>query len=342
MKLKWTSFSSLFITCLLSSLAFAAEQKPAQEIIIKTDKIYDPDQISVDSLNDYEQKFNFDWRDYSTLSLSQKKLNDIESFLKHPLNLGALSEANKQALGKILYKLGTYYTNIALQLDHAIDRLKQADALLQNQAEKTRIRHQLAYAFALKFSLTHDKKQRQRAINYINQAKRNTLLDKHEDAFGYFVQGKIEYEANNFGYAEDYLRKALATYEKLAEVNNDAYARTQTLLAKVLLRINGREQEALELSENAHQYWLAKSGDTHNVYAARNLMALGEANFKTGNINLAYDDFKQAIPILQQAYGDNSPWLAKPYQLLADTYEKAGNTKLSAEYHAKAIKALKG
>ena len=334
MKASWTFSLIYFIALLVSPNTFALDQKQSQELIIQSNKVYDPDKISIDSLQEYEKKFDFDWNDYSTVSANQTKINAIENFLKTNPDLSKLNIADKKSLGRILFKLSTYYIHITREIDLAIDHLNNASKYLKDHEDVNRINNQLAYAHAIKFSLSRKNDDKQKALILSNKVL-NQSNNSFEKAFGYFVRGKIEGDANNFGHAEDNLKKSLQIYAKTSSNKKDQYARAKNLLASTILNINGREREAVKMLEETHQYWVKKGNIEKNIYAARNLVTLGEAYYKIGYIDAAQKEVNAAIPTLEQLYGEKSQWLIGPYQLMSEAYRQSGDTKHSEEFQSK-------
>src|SRR5438874_8024829 len=96
------------LTILFGSTAFATTniqptQAPAKELIVETDKVFDPNVLTIDSIQAYEPKFDFDWNNYTTIQSNKKKIAEVETFLKTNHDFSKLSSAEQLSLGRILY-----------------------------------------------------------------------------------------------------------------------------------------------------------------------------------------------------------------------------------------------
>jgi tetratricopeptide (TPR) repeat protein len=330
---------------LLSSamLAFAADQQEppvAKNLEIQSDKIYDPDHLSLDSIQSYSKKFTFDWNDYSTIEPNKKQIEEIAAFLKatKPEAYAKLNAADKQTLGKLFYKLGTYYTHVARQPDEAIASMERADTLLTSMEDKAWNDNHLAYAYEQKYAVSDEDADQDKALTYTDKVitKLYHGAKNKEVAFAFCVEGLVQNDAADYAQAETSFKTALAIYEHIPYGLDDQYARAKNRLANIILEVDGRDKEAIAILEELKKYWQTKDNDSHNPYAARNLISLGQAYFKVGNVNDARDQFTKAISIYQTVYGNNNKLLVEPYQLLADTYKKLGNQNLADAYEKKA------
>ena len=349
------TISSAFIIIVLGSatIAYANNenapanpQKAATDLIIQQDKIYDPDTLSYDSLVLYEKKFDFDWNNYTSITPNKKKMDEVDAFIKktHSDDYSKLSNADQQALGKIVYKLGTYYIHVLREPNAGIEKINLAVMLLKDKKDKAWAYNQLAYAYEQKYSADDEDTDKNKALDYskkvISEFYPNTK--NKEVAFAYYVKGLVENDAAAYADAEESLQNAIKMHETIPGGKDDQYAIAKNTLANIMLGKDGNEQEALAMLKQLQRYWEAKGNVDHNPYAAINYLSLGEADMKLGNTKIARDELKKAVNILQNIYGDNSQLLAEPYQLLSDAYLKLGNQKLSAAYEHKADELNRG
>jgi tetratricopeptide (TPR) repeat protein len=281
----------------------------------------------------YEKDFSFNWNDYTTIKPNKTKIKKIEAFVKTiPENPDFLSPDNRLALGKLLYKLGTFYTHINREPDLAIDQLNAANTLFTSQDDINWTYNQLAYAYELKFAAAHADADKEKALSYVNKVISNKKTP--DVAFAECVKGLVLNDAKEYPQAEANFKKALKIYAVLPD-GKDQEARSKNRLANIILD-EGRDQEALAMLQELKEYWAAKSNNSQNPYAARNLISLAQAYLKTNNAEDARDELNNAIQIYKDMYGNKSSMLAKPYQLLADVYNKLGNKELAKSYKAKA------
>lgn len=327
------------------SLIASADLQPlppeATNLIIKTDNIFDPDHISLASLQTYEKKFDFDWNNYVTIERNRKRITEIEMFLKttKPKAFEKLNDQDKQALGRILYRLGTFYTHIMHAPDIAIERLDLADKFLQNKSDRAWNYNHLGYAYEQKFATSGQDNDRSKALYYTNKVIFGLYPNgkNKEVAFAYCIEGLVDNDMTTLHLeeAENSFQNALKIYEKLPNGQDDQYARAKNRLAMIILDRN-RDNEAITMFEELKKYWLAKKDVTQNPYAARNFVSLGQAYLKVGKAKDARDEIQKAVSIYQNVYGNKSQWLIKPYQLLAEAYKLLGDQKLSETYQQKA------
>lgn len=300
--------------------------------------------VGTNTIRASEKDFNFNWNNYATIASNQEKLKKTEAFLKTITDYSHLSAAERQALGKLLYKLGTFYTHISREPDLAIQKMHLAESLLTTKQDKAWNDNHLAYAYEQKYAasgLIEDKKM---GLDYtktvISELYRNK--SNKEVAFAYCVKGLIFNDAKDYVQAETNFRTALHIYEKIPYGKDDQYARAKNRLANIILDQNGRDNEALTMLKQLNEYWTSKGNIDHAPYAARNYISLGQAYFKVGNFQAARDELNNAINIYTQVYGNNSKLLVKPYELLSDAYKKLGQIKQASICKEKAITLKQG
>lgn len=314
------------------------EDPPVSELLIEADnKVTVPDT----PIQKSEKSFNFDWNQYASLAGNQKRASEVETQLKKISNYSKLSKADQEALGKLLYKMGTYYTHIAREPNLAIPKMNAAEPLLLNPEDKAWNYDHLAYAYEQQYTHTRQAADRERALYYSSKVITDMYpkTKNKEVAFAYCVKGLVLNDAQDYAQAEVNLNNALKIYESLPDGKDDQYTRAKNKLADVILEQHGRDKEAIAMLEQIKKYWAMKSKPHTNPYAARNLISLGQAYLKIGAAIEAQNEFKNAIFIYLNVYGEQSKLLVTPYQLLSIAYKKAGNKQLAAAYQAKA-KAL--
>jgi hypothetical protein len=284
-----------------------------------------------------EQNFNFDWNKVSTIAPNQTRVAKTEAFLNTINDYSNLSATDRVALGKLLYKLGSYYTHVTCQPDLAIEKMNLAAILLTDKQDKAWNDNQLAYAYEQKYSATGDTADKEKSLTYSNKIISDIYPDTKnvEVAFAYCVKGLVFNDAKDFTQAETNFKTALNIFEHLPNGKNDQYARAKNRLAMIILDQNGRDKEAFVMLTQLKNYWLAKGNVQRNPYAARNLIALSKAYLKIGELEKAHDELNSAITIYKKVYGDNSNLLAEPYRLLSETFIRTGNNEQASIYKEK-------
>ncbi len=322
----------------ISLIANATQSSSPNELIIQKDKIYDPNTLSMDSVKEYEQKFDFNWHDHASIESNKKKIEEIELFLKSNPNYSEMSGDDQEALGIMAYKLGTYYTHIARQPNMAIDKLNLADNLLPGKEDKAWINDQLAFAYEMKYSVSNEDVDKKQAEAYTEKVFSFYPKTKNKEiAFAYCVRGFLADDSDDHEEAEENFKQALAIYEKIPHGKDEQYHRLQSRLAmSILAQDDNRDEEAFKMLTDVRKYWKAQGNENQNPYAARNLFALAQAQLKMDKPNDARDTVNKVIALYQSMYGRDSEQLVQPYQLLADTYKKMGNRELADSYQVKA------
>jgi tetratricopeptide (TPR) repeat protein len=317
MKLRIVILCSLLLTCLMA----VAANKP------------------VSPVQEHENAFNFDWNKYSTATDNRAMLAQAETFLKeHPDLFAGLPAADQAAMGKLLYKLGTYYTHISRQSDLAIADLERASPLLKDTKAQAWNYNHLAYAYEQKFADGGKIADKTAALGYTHKviAELYPHTVNSEVAFAFCVEGLVYNDAKDFPQAERRYKQALAFYEKIPGGKDDQYARAKNRLANIILDENNHDQLALAMLLQVKHYWMLQGDLAKHPYAARNFITLGQAYLKTGATQSAQAEFNDAIAIMETVYGKDNKQLIKPYLLMAEAYKRIGNETGAALYKKKA------
>lgn len=310
----------------------------ATELIIQKDKVFDPEKLSLDSIVLYEKKFAFDWTKPETQTPHKAKLPEIATFIKMTKleDLQKLTAAEREALGRILYRAGTYYTDISHEPDLAITHLTLAEKMLAKKEDKLWAYNHLSYAYEIKFANTHQEAFRDKSNYFSDQVITQVKNDSKTLAFAYNIKGLLESDQKNYGNAEKNFLVAISIYEKIPNGKDDQYARVRNRLASTILAMNDRDNEAITVFQELKLYWQKKGNADKSPYAARNMLSLGQAYLKMGNIKEAMTELNNAIEIYKKVYGNLSELLIKPYQALSAAYEQLGDEKLVNAYEEKA------
>jgi tetratricopeptide (TPR) repeat protein len=292
-----------------------------------------------DTIKSIEKNFNYTWSDVVAVPPDKLQVKKIEAFLKTLPASSTLPTADRYALGKLYYKLGTYYAYTAHKPESAITKLNLVDALLTSKENKAWTYNQLAYAYELKYAATGHAADKKKSLAYTNKVINEMYAAKktREVAFAYSVKGLVLNDAKDYSSAEASYKKSLKIYASLPTGKNDQYQRRTTVLAGIILNQHGREKEALALLEQVKHYWIAKGHLSENPNAATNFISLGQAYLKVGDIEAAHVELCSAMNIYKNVYGDKTTLLAKPYKLLAVAYKKQGDKKQALVYQNKAV-----
>lgn len=285
-----------------------------------------------------EVNFHYNWNDEAAIKPTRTAIKNLEAFLKTIPDFSKLNKSDRQAMGKLLYKLGTYYSHTAHKPDLAIVKLNQVDALLTSKENKAWTYNQLAYAYELKYAASKHPADKQKGLAYTNKVITDLYPNKKnkEVAFAYSIKALIENDAKQYTRAEKSYRTSLKISAALPSGKDDQYERGTTVLAGIILNQHGREKEALALLEQVKHYWIARGKLSENPQAAINFISLGQAYLKVGNTQAAHVELSSAMNIYKNVYGNNSALLVKPYTLLAVAYKKQGDKKLATFYINKA------
>lgn len=290
------------------------------------------------TIQSYNRSFNFDWNSYATIAPNQARIASTEEFISTIHDYKELSIADRQALGSLLYKLGTYYTHIAREPDKAINKLTLANSLLTDkQAEAWDYNH-LAYAYELKFATTGNVADKNKALNCTDLVINKLYQNKNnkEVAFAHCVAGLIYNDSHNYKVAEQNFQDALHIYEQIPGGTDNQYYRAKNRLADIILDQGGRDKEALAMLIAIKKYWFTQTNTNQDPYVARNLISLGQAYLKLQHAQAARGEFVHALNIYKNVYGANSRMLAKPYRLIAQAYKSIGNIQQASLYSERA------
>lgn len=343
MKIKYLIQNSITIAALtMTTLALATSHATAHATkhanTASAGSVTKQTHTPLDAIQKHEKSFNFDWNNDATIAANQERLEDTEAYLKTVKMDASLSTADRQALGMLYYKLGTFYTHVAREPDTAIIKLNLADSLLTDPQDKAWNYNHLAYAYELKFATRGQPADKSKALEYVNKVITGIFpgIKNNQVAFADCVKGLVLNDAKDFAGAEANFKEALAIYEATPGAKDDQYARAKNRLANIILEQNGRDKEAIAMLEQLKKYWQAKGNISHDPYAARNLLSLSQAYIKVGNAKAALIELNTALTIYKNVYGDYSGMLARPNQLMADAYKKLGNDDQASIYQEQA------
>ena len=238
-------------------------------------------------------------------------------------------------LGLLLYRLGTYYSHILQEPDPAIAHLLTALPLANAPEEKAWINDQLAYAYELKYRSTRLASDREKALYYSAKVITNSPKKNQALAFAYCVKGLVQHDAQEDAASLTSFKKAINIYKSVHAEKSDQYARAKNMLADLLLEQNPQNKTALAMLIEVKRFWTTHDHGEPNPYAARNLLSLGQAYLRLGNIKAAQTAVQKALAINQHVYGPLSEQLLTSYQLLSEVYTKVGNSKLAEAYEEK-------
>ena len=141
-------------------------------------------------IKQYEKNLNLD---EASSSLARYKAAKTEAFLKSITDYSHLNRKESQALGKLFYKLGTFYTHVAHEPDLAINKMILADAFLTDKKDKAWNYNHLAYAYEQKFAAYKQDSDKEHATAYLNKVIANLYANAKtkEVAFAYCVKGLL-------------------------------------------------------------------------------------------------------------------------------------------------------
>lgn len=335
-----SAISMIVLASCLSGSILAKENEKEKELVIGPEAQVSVQSIYSKQVEQYAKDFTFDWTDYNSIAANQAHLNNIETLLQNMKTYSYLTPPQQEMLGKMLYRLGTYYTHVSRQPDSAITRLASAEALLKDKIDKAWNNNHLAYAYEQKYALTHQAEDKKQALDYSNKVLAAFPKTQNKAVvFAYFVQGLLDYDSKDYGLAETSFKTALTMSDHLKMNKDDQYARAKNRLATVILEQNNRDQEALTLLTEVNKYWHGQKNYLESPYAARNFISLGQAYLKLNKPFDARNQFDEAIKIYEHVYGKNSTLLSQPYQLLSEAYVRIGDRK-QASFNAQKAKQL--
>lgn len=197
---------------------------------------HSPTNTRPDLLRQYDKTFTFDWNKHTTIAANKRQIDKIESLLKNTHDTGQLNDADRKALGSLLYKLGTFYTHVTPKPDLAIARMNQANTILANKQDKAWNYNHLAYAYELKYAISSQADDKEKALYYTNKviSQLYPQMQNKEVAFAYCVKGLIYSDTKDYAMAETNFKTALQIYESIPGGKDEQYAKAKTHLATVL------------------------------------------------------------------------------------------------------------
>lgn len=318
------------------------QQKIAKYLVIEKDKLFDPDVLTLDSLPMYSDAFTLNWDNLASIIANKDKIDEIKNFLKNTseAELNQLTPEYKNALGTMLQKLGGYYVNYTHQPDLAIQYLQIAQSLFHGKHKMNDLAWNdgyFAFAYEQKFEATGDEKDKDKANDYADKVI--ALYHNHPQhkalAFAYCIKGLIANEERNYSTAELAFTNAINIYEKISNPFDPQVIRAKNKLASIKIDGQGPNDDTLNTLLDIKQFWFSQKNVMQNPYAARNLLSLGHAYLKTGQITQAREQFEKVIAIYTRIYGTDTELLVKPYQLLSDTYTILGLGNLAETFQIK-------
>lgn len=321
---------------------FADDLKtPATNLVIEKNDIYIPEVREREErhivLQSLDKKFNYDWNKFNTIANSHQYAKDVDRYIQKLDPQKDLNTEDYPTFANLLHKLGTYQAHVSHTADPAIDKLSSAEPLLSAKEMKAWNYNHLAYAFEKRYVETRLTADKEKSLYYTSKVI--DLYPKEENrqvAYAYFIKGLVKHDAQEDDEAEKYFNLSLATYEKIPQGKDDQYTRVKTRLAETKLEQGDQDSEAIALLEQVNQYWQAKGHTEENPFAAKALLLLGQAHLNTGNTKLAQEEINKAINTYQHIYGKDNERLAKAYELLSESYIKAGDQNLAETYQQKA------
>lgn len=332
----------------LCTFAYAAAQEaPAKDLIIQRDKIYNPDELTLDSVVTYEKNFSLDWNNYASINKNKQKMIDIETFLRTTSSSDIekkLKPDEQNSLGVMVSKLGAYYAHINHQPDSAIEKLDSAEQWLNNRNDKAWNYGHLAYAYEQKYNLSGKKLDQEKAQNYIKKVLVLQNRQKNEIvAYAYCIRALLANDDNDYKQAIADFQTALGIYTRIGQASTMQAALAKNKLASIVAEENSKNEEAIGKLLDIKRFWGRQNDGALNPYATRNALSLGRTYLKIGKVKdrkvkdieevkSARNEFRYVVNVYQNIFGSESILLSKPYQFLADVYKILGNQKLADDY----------
>ncbi len=289
------------------------------------------------SLQLLNEAFTFDWNDYRTIESNKNKIAEIESAIEKAMpSIGTLEERERQALGLLCYKLGTFYNHIKRTPAPALEKLLIAEKILANK-ELAWTKNHIAFSYQQMLASAKREKNvekteenKTQAIEYCSQViKRHESLEEKESdvesikvtAFAYCVKALAEYEVNELEMAVKSYRFALDLYEKHGLLD-DQYARAKNRYAQFLVDQKNYAEANKAFSE-LEKYWLEKQDDL-NPYPARFYVSYADylAKVQPENLTIILEKYKKAYEILRVTDGEQSPFTKDIFKKVSEIQEK--------------------
>lgn len=300
-------------------------------------------QVSSSSLQTLNEEFTFDWNDYRTIESNKKKIDELESTIEKVMpSVDTLEEKERQALGLLCYKLGTFYNHIKRTPAPAFEKLLIAKKILADKKLAWAKNH---IAFSYQQTLAAAKREKNvekieknatQTMEYCNQVIRQyEILEKSDvesikiAAFAYCVRALAEYEVNQLDIAVKSYRFALDLYEKYGLLD-DQYARAKNRYAQFLVE-QKNHVEANKTFEELEKYWLEKK-DSLNPYPARFYVSYADylVKIQQENLAIALEKYTKAYEILCMTDGEQSPFTKDIYNKVFEIQEKLSRDAFDA------------
>lgn len=331
------SWIVIFFVTLLSSTVLANQDLPTTELIIEADKIYNPNELTTDSLVIYEKNFKADWRNAATVKANKEKVLEIKNFVKN-YNMNDSSQLpaeHQQALGRLLYKLGTYCVHAEQTPNHAIEYFIAANALLKTRTEKIWNDTQLGYAYYQKFLLTQDDQDKEKSLRYAKSVLDHGKSVPQAVELAYNVQESLDDEVK--------IRPSIALFQKALNLDDNAatnftppFVNNKNKLATLLFALNHQQQaSALSLLQRSEQFWHQQMLQENSAQNSL-LTTSGQTNWQAlpnSNDNQEIlTTLQQAIAIYQHLFEAQDYHFMQAYVLLARLFKQMGDNDKAQSY----------
>jgi hypothetical protein len=167
----------------------------------------------------YEKNLNVDILNNADIASAKLKAAKIETFLKSITDYSQLHHDESQALGKLIYKLGVFYTNVIHEPDLAINKMILADTFLTEKKDKAWNYNYLAYAYEQKLAVSKQETDKEHAAAYINKVIADLYANAKtkEVAFAYCLKGLLLKEAKYDLLAKLSFRLSTEIYQSLPD-----------------------------------------------------------------------------------------------------------------------------
>lgn len=265
------------------------------------------------SIKSAYELFEYDWNDY-TVTTDDKK---VEELSKLALAVKPNSDKERQMLGEILYKAGTYYNHSKCMPEAALPHLLKAKEYLANPNELAWVDNHIAFSYqqkAFAANKASDSKVAEenikKSLNICNELVKSDpkeLKDKEAIkiwAFASCVKALTEYENGQLEQAIKSYKTALDLYENHKLLDNQ-FARAKNRWAMMLLE-NGLVDAAATAYKELDAYWEKNNGlteDDPNSYSASFYEPYGDFLMQKGkhqNIQEAYFKYSYAHAVLSE------------------------------------------
>ncbi len=283
--------------------------------------------------------FDFDWQSHRTIAPSFMQIQAAEAFVQSISPTSTLAASDDALLGKLLYKMGSFYAHVKRDPSAAISKLNAASQHLQQTEDQAWVNNQLAYAYELQY--VHSKQQHDRDMTIALTHKVITTLYPHTIntavAFAYGVEGLLLRDEKKYPESAARLQQAFDYYRQQG-LYNDTSNRAKSRLAHVLIKLHRHDPSVLLMLQEVKQYWIDQGDMGQIPYAANHLVALGQVYMSQKKYRAARNEFDTALSIYKNIYGAQHPILVLPYHYLAQAYRLDDKEKLADIYEEEAMR----